>query len=68
MFFIFKINYNFIESLTDEAIRVKLEQMNTYVIFIDQFNLVCSWKINKFLSKCGEKQGALIPQQSNVYL
>lgn len=39
----------------DETIRVKLEQMNTFVIFIDQFNLVSSWKINKFLSICGGK-------------
>lgn len=49
----------------DEAIKVKLEQMNTYDIFIDQFNSVCSWKINKFLSKCREKEGAL--QQQSKY-
>lgn len=32
---------------------VKLKQMNTYAIFIDQFNLVYSWETTKFLSKTG---------------
>lgn len=39
----------------DEAIKVKLKQMNTYAIFIDRFNSVYSWDITKFLSKCGKK-------------
>lgn len=47
---------------------VKLKQMNTYAIFIDQFNLVYSWETTKFLSKYREKQGDLLNHDPSVPL
>lgn len=52
----------------DEAMKVKLKQKSTAAIFIDQFNLVCSWDRTKFLNKYRREIRKPGPTASAVYL